>query len=368
MSNPQNNPNVGQPQGMPPQYDMPSNLAPNPAQNPADFNPMQIFQQALRMAKRRYAIIGWSCVAMLTIWLALNIIISNVLVTMFFPQGDLPTWALLLASGLPLYAVAMPLAVPMMRGAPALPTQEFPMTAGRFFTILLMCLPIMYIGNIAGQIVATLLFGADASNAVTDLAMNPDWSTALYMVVLGPVMEEWLFRKQLISRMRRYGEKLAIVMSSLIFALYHMNLFQFFYAFGLGLMLGYVYTRTSRLRYSIVLHMLINFNGAVLAPWVLSQLDPSLMTAIESGDIAATEAAMTSSAPGLMIMMAYFTLYFAAMIAGVVLLIAKRKSFEFYETPEELPRGLRGNVAFGNVGIIVYIVAALLLTMLTQTM
>ena len=46
-----------------------------------------------------------------------------------------------------------------------------------------------------------------------------------------------------------------------------MNVFQFFYAFGLGLMFGYVYTRTSRLRYSVAMHMLINLNGSVLAHW-----------------------------------------------------------------------------------------------------
>ena len=58
--------------------------------------------------------------------------------------------------------------------------------------------------------------------------------------------------------MRRYGEKTAIVFSALAFALFHMNLFQFFYAFGLGLIFGYVYTRTSRLRYSVLMHMLID--------------------------------------------------------------------------------------------------------------
>ena len=52
-----------------------------------------------------------------------------------------------------------------------------------------------------------------------------------------------------------------------MFGLFHLNLFQFFYAFGLGLMFGYVYMRTSQLRYSIVMHMIINFNGSVLAPW-----------------------------------------------------------------------------------------------------
>ena len=46
-----------------------------------------------------------------------------------------------------------------------------------------------------------------------------------------------------------------------------------FYAFLLGLVFGYVYLRTGKLRYSIILHMLINFMGSVLAPEILGSLD-----------------------------------------------------------------------------------------------
>lgn len=95
----------------------------------------------------------------------------------------------------------------------------------------------------------------------------------VFLVIVGPIFEEWLFRKQLIDHTRKYGEKTAILLSGLAFGLFHMNLFQFFYAFLLGLMFGYVYTRTSKLRYSTAMHMIINFNGGVLAPWVLTRVD-----------------------------------------------------------------------------------------------
>ena len=32
----------------------------------------------------------------------------------------------------------------------------------------------------------------------------------VFGVILGPIFEEWMFRKQIISRTRRYGEKLSI--------------------------------------------------------------------------------------------------------------------------------------------------------------
>ena len=52
-------------------------------------------------------------------------------------------------------------------------------------------------------------------------------------------------------------------------------------------------------------------------------------------------------------------------IAGVVLLIAKRRAFEFYVTPEQLPKGLGGQVAFGNPGMVVYIAVCVVLMALS---
>ena len=57
--------------------------------------------------------------------------------------------------------------------------------------------------------------------------------------------------------------KADIVFSALMFGLFHMNLYQFFYAFLLGLVFGYVYLRTRRLRYTVFMHMSINAIGGV---------------------------------------------------------------------------------------------------------
>ncbi len=77
------------------------------------------------------------------------------------------------------------------------------------------------------------------------------------MVVMAPVCEEVLFRKLIIDRIRRYGDKAAILVSAIIFGLCHGNFYQFFYAFGIGLVFGYIYTRTGRIRYTIGFHMIL---------------------------------------------------------------------------------------------------------------
>ena len=52
------------------------------------------------------------------------------------------------------------------------------------------------------------------------------------------------------------------------------------------------------------------------------------------------------------IMMLYGTVMLGLCIAGIVLLITKRKSWEFYLAPEELPAGLKIRTAYANPGVI----------------
>ena len=146
-----------------------------------------------------------------------------------------------------------------------------------------------------------------------------------------------------------------------------MNLFQFFYAFLLGLMFGYVYTRTSKLRYSTAMHMIINFNGGVLAPWVS---DARRSGPAGEGVSRPRKTAMRRRwnsgrrrmSTGLAIMLVYFVLYGAVILAGFVLLIRNFKKFEFYTAPEELPRGTRAKTVCGNVGMIMFIMVTCMLT------
>lgn len=49
-------------------------------------------------------------------------------------------------------------------------------------------------------------------------------------------------------------------------------------------------------------------------------------------------------------------------IAGIVLLITKRKSWEFYLAPEELPAGLKIRTAYANPGVIAYLLLTVMLT------
>lgn len=320
----------------------------------------------LTQARWRFGRIGAGACVMLAVWVVLNVALSVMLVRIMGEgAANAPLWLMFLISSGPLYLIAMPAGLMLMRAVPELPTRRFGMTPGRFVTLLLMCLPIMYGGNIIGTVLSAVLSGGAAENSVANLAMANDPAMLVFGVILAPIFEEWMFRKQIISRTRRYGEKLSILLSALMFGLFHLNLFQFFYAFGLGLMFGYVYMRTSQLRYSIAMHMIVNFNGSVLAPWVISQVDLEALANADPTDPAVAQALLAQNGAGMMLVTGYGLLLIGLTIAGVVLLIAKRRAFEFYVTPEQLPKGLGGQVAFGNPGMVVYIAVCVVLMALS---
>lgn len=76
--------------------------------------------------------------------------------------------------------------------------------------------------------------------------------------------EELFFRKGIIDYSRKFGNMFALICSSLIFALAHFNIFQGFFAFLAGLVLGTLYLKTGNLKMSILLHFVNNFVSGIL--------------------------------------------------------------------------------------------------------
>lgn len=92
----------------------------------------------------------------------------------------------------------------------------------------------------------------------------------LSVVLAGPIVEELLFR----GIMFHYLEKIKagwfpIVISGILFGLWHLEPVQIVYAALLGIILGVVYAKTRDLKVTIILHVLNNF---------LSTLPPSMDT------------------------------------------------------------------------------------------
>lgn len=135
---------------------------------------------------------------------------------------------------------------------------------------LLICITIGsgQIVNIVTQIIINsfkVLFNIQINNNVTNLLQE---SNPLYMIIfaaiLGPIMEELIFRKTLMEKLRIYGDKTAIIYTSIAFGLFHCNFAQIPYAIAVGCILGYAKVKTNSITLPILLHIIINSLSVIL--------------------------------------------------------------------------------------------------------
>ena len=79
------------------------------------------------------------------------------------------------------------------------------------------------------------------------------------LAVLVPICEEYVFRGLFFRRMERESSFVyAMVYSSVVFGILHVNLVQMLYGFALGMMLAYVYEKYGSLKAPVAAHMSMN--------------------------------------------------------------------------------------------------------------
>ncbi len=194
------------------------------------------------------------------------------------------TWVLSLV---PLYAIALPVFLLCLIGCRPAPhrtdarvegaTVEKPPLGFRWWLVLLVIgFGCMYAGSYIGQTMMSILsaiVGYDYANGLNAMVESaPVWVTFIATCICAPFGEELIFRKLLIDRTRRYGDAASILVSGVLFGLFHMNFFQFFYAAALGMVLAYIYTRTGRYLPCVAMHAVINFMGSIVIPRIASIL------------------------------------------------------------------------------------------------
>ena len=334
----------------------------------------------IRQARRVFSRLGCSAAMILLVASVLQIALValvNAVAPEFYSLG----WAAWVLSFAPLYLVAVPVGLLIARKAPALPPEGEGMTAGRYVGILFISVFLLTAGNLVGVLAQMLLSGLTGTlptNPIESFAMDDSlFLRILFMVILAPLIEEFIFRKTLIDRMRPYGEKLAVVTSALMFGLFHGNLSQMFYAFTLGLVLGYVYQRTGKLRYSVGIHMLVNFFGGVVSTELARRAMPALEGLEDfSGSLDLSNMADVAEmlehvdlssllSPWLIGLGLYEILSLVCAVVGLVLLIVRSRRVTFRPMPQELPRSAHFRTAWLNPGMLVFVAVCLLSVVFT---
>jgi uncharacterized protein len=318
--------------------------------------------------KKTFSQIGLACFTILIVASVLQLA-ANYLAARLAPQWTVQPWYIWAITFIPLYIIGVPIGIALFARVPSEKAAPRRLRFRDLLIFLVMCFPMMYIGNIIGSVLNTLLhllLGTEISNPLSSYIFGSNiWLSILFMVLLAPVIEEFIFRKLIIDRIRSYGEGTAVLVSALMFGLFHGNLNQFFYAFGIGAIFAFIYVKTGRLRYSVFMHMTINLLGGILAPFLVKGIDLNTMTQMNQAGTREVMRYLAEHLPQLMAFGLYSLLNFGLVITGFVLLVVKRRTFYFEHGSRQFEKGKGFTTIFVNLGMILFVLSALALFVLS---
>lgn len=238
------------------------------------------------------------------------------------------------------YLIGFPVFYLMIKNLPEEEKRESK-TLGVFevIKICFMSYSIVYIVNFLTNILMMLIAvikGSEVTNPLVNMLEGSNWIWSLIFAgILSPIIEEMMFRGVILNKLRRYGDKVAIITTAILFGLFHANFSQFFYAVALGIVFAYVTLKTGTIKYSIILHIIVNMMGSVILPAVIG--DGSNIVAVGCVGLA----------------------LLAIVIVGLVLLIKNRKNISLLDGEIKLEKGTAFKTIWVNVGMILYVVISL---------
>ncbi len=307
-------------------------------------------------AKRDFSRIGLAY-AVLTLGVQAVATAARYLLVYLAPAAFSTWWINWVFSLVPLYGIALPLMWLVLKEVPVSPhnpdyvrnrvtAEKPPFGFGHWAILLIIAFGCMTAGGLVGNIIMSILSAIldyDYANALSAMVdQSPVWMTFLGTCVCAPLGEELLFRKLLIDRTRRYGDLPSILLSGLLFALFHGNLFQFFYAALVGMVMAYVYTRTGKYWWCVAMHAAINFMGSIVTPALADMLPEDLVS-------------FTSPLQPFVYLFIMIWQY-GMLIAGIVLFCVLFSGRKLSKGPAPLRRENAASLMFGNVGMIACLV------------
>ena len=278
------------------------------------------------------------------------------IVAISYPQIRYADWLNYVFVLIPMYVFAFPICSLVFKIAPKAPERDEKIPKSTLFAFFIMMIPMTLILNIFSIFLADILSDGTATNPINEMVTEVNiWQVAT-VVILAPIVEEIIFRKLLIDRTRQFGEKLAIFFSAFCFGAFHMKIYQMLYAFAMGLLLAYIYTRSGRIKYTIGIHMIFNFCGSVVPLTVTSLVSDETFAALEAGNTAILYTLPTSQVFGFMIYLLYLLVELGLFIAGIVIFIyfIVKKKFYFKPATMELPKEKRFSTAFLTIGFLFF--------------
>lgn len=308
-----------------------------------------------RTAKQTFSAVGLAFFAYLLVSFLLQMFFGTI-VYLFVDVNNPPSWTLWVSSFVPMYCIAFPLFILLINRVPAEPFVE---TKTLNFPGWLKFFALTVFGMVSGSLVASFVgelfkkVGVNTNVSMETMTSTGSMLAPIMLAIIAPIVEEFMFRKFLIDRIHVYGGKVAVLTSAAMFALFHGNFSQIFYTFLMGLVWGYVYYKTGKIIYTIIMHMLVNFGGAVVSVYLLNKLSGVNVDYNDIEAVVASPEAM-SVIGGLLI---YELILYGFAIAGLICLIIGFKKRSYSQERLELTEENKVATVCLNVGMILFVLA-----------
>lgn len=288
--------------------------------------------------------IGWALSALVIISQVGGSIVS-VLVNAFFPDFAQTSIFSFLAGLLPIYIMGFPVFAAIIKKIPKrINIKRSKLNIRQIIKLIIISFGALYAFNILTSLInfgIATLKGSEVINPLTSVIENSNiFQVTFFVAILAPIMEEIIFRGMIISRLRQFGDGVCIFVSAFSFALFHGNLSQFFYAFALGCIFAYTVLKCGTIKYSILLHMIINFVGSVV----------SLQIGLSGSVI-------------LLVLLALFVI--AMLLGSIMLIILEKHNIVLNQGNIYLTKRENFSLIFKNSGMIAFVALSLLLIIIT---
>lgn len=270
---------------------------------------------------------------------------------------------------LPMYLVGLPILYLIVREMPSTPLQKSKLKFSEFLILFAIAQPLTSVGAAIGSVfngVFGALRGEEVTDATTELiTSSPIVFTILFAVIIGPVVEEFIFRKLMVDKLSKFGTVPAIIVSGVSFGLFHGNFYQFFYAALLGVLLAFITVKTGNWLYSVLMHVVLNFFGSVV-PMPFMDMSKKIANAqdiISAGGTVNTREFLFMN----FAVSAYSSFQLLLLLAGVILLILALKRQWYKIDKNVIPLRVPGEKVFSSVfatagSIMFFALSMLLLT------
>ncbi|MDO5707831.1 MAG: type II CAAX endopeptidase family protein [Andreesenia angusta] len=309
---------------------------------------IQLSTESKNITKRKFSRIGLSLSSIFLISV-LSQFIGKYILDSINPNLANKSWTIWIYFSL-MYILGLPIFYLLLRNLPKYERgDKKDLKLTQFLAFFTVSISAIYIFNLVGLIINLLIMNitnTEIINPLDELLNGTNkYLIMFFTAIIAPIVEEFIFRKVILNRVRFYGDKFAIFYTAILFGLFHGNFSQFFYATALGMIFAYIAIKTNSIKYTIILHMIINFMGGFLPLAIVEYVtNPNSITLQGMGIIAA-----------------YSLIVLSVFIIGLIVFFKYRKNIRL-----EPPNNKFFNVnnlnkkAYLNIGMLIFYIVCII--------